>query len=198
MDIKNRSVFLFGKINKHSSKKIIRRFLKLASKNKEPIILFINSPGGDSGEAFDIIHTITLLGVPLITIGHLMIASAATMLFAVGQVRLVTPATSLIHHNMKSAFTITRARRSSKEIRALAKSFTQKADTLDDLFTQFLILATRDSKLSPNQLRKMIADANGEDIRFSDKEMKRRRLAHDILPDMQCLPTYIEKYLNKK
>ena len=190
-------VFLFGEIDKHLATKVTKRLLRLSSKSKEPIILVINSHGGDQGNAFDLVNTISMLDVPIVTVGHQNVSSAATVIFATGRVRLITSGTSMIHHGIKSTLRLKDELHTSQGMRKLAKTLQHQADEVDELFKNFLILATRDSKLTPRQLRKMITSANGEDIRFSDKEMKRRRLAHDILPSLQHLSAYIEKYLKK-
>lgn len=102
--LKTRQIILSGEINKDLADRIVRQILMLDSENeKEPIYMYIDSPGGDVDAGFAIFDIIRFVNSPVILIGMGLIASAATLvLLAVPKERRLALPNSryLIHQPM--------------------------------------------------------------------------------------------------
>lgn len=72
--LQKRSIFLTETITEELSTEIIRQILYLADLNKEPIKLYINSPGGSVSAGFAIYDTMKNCGCPVMTICNGMAA----------------------------------------------------------------------------------------------------------------------------
>lgn len=78
---KTRTVLLFGEIDAALAQRVAAELLALAAAGREPIRLFINSPGGHV-EAGDTIHdTIRFVDVPVHVIGTGWVASAGALVY---------------------------------------------------------------------------------------------------------------------
>jgi len=71
--------------------------------NKEPIKLFINSPGGEVDQALALNSVIETCGCPVITIGVGMVHSAALLIYIAGTKRFVYPDCYFLIHPMTYA-----------------------------------------------------------------------------------------------
>ncbi|NCB00656.1 MAG: ATP-dependent Clp protease proteolytic subunit [Spirochaetia bacterium] len=101
--LQTRSVMLTGEINKESAEKIIKQLLVLEHESKEPIKVFINSPGGDVEAGLAIFDMVRFIENEVYMIGMGLVASAATLiLLAVdSKYRVGLPnSTYLIHQPM--------------------------------------------------------------------------------------------------
>ncbi len=74
-----RSVMLYDEISKKSANDVVKRMLVLDNEGKDPIRLFINSPGGDIDAGFQIFDIINFLRSPVLIICNGLVASAATL-----------------------------------------------------------------------------------------------------------------------
>jgi len=74
-----RIVMLFGPIDKVLAQRIIAQLLYLDTLNADPILLIINSPGGDADAGFAILDVIRILKSPVKTLANGIAASAATV-----------------------------------------------------------------------------------------------------------------------
>ncbi len=104
--IKTRQILLSGEINKELAEKINKQLLVLEADSKDPIYVYIDSPGGDVSAGFAIFDMIRFVNSPVITIGNGLIASAASLiLLAVPKERRVGFAHSsyLIHQPLVEA-----------------------------------------------------------------------------------------------
>ncbi len=79
-----RSIFLTGEINERVSTEIIRQILYLADVSKEPIHLYINSPGGSVSAGFAIYDIMKSCGCEISTICNGTAASMGAFLLASG------------------------------------------------------------------------------------------------------------------
>lgn len=82
--LKKRSIFLTGEISDKLSTEIIQQIMYLASLNKEPIRLYINSPGGSVSDGLAIYDVMKACGCTVITICTGLAASMAAVLLAAG------------------------------------------------------------------------------------------------------------------
>jgi len=78
--LKTRSILLSGEINKDSADKFIRDLLILESESKDPVKVYINSPGGDVDAGYAIYDMIRFVSCPVVLIGTGLVASAAALI----------------------------------------------------------------------------------------------------------------------
>jgi ATP-dependent Clp protease, protease subunit len=78
--LRQRTLLLTGEINRRSSQRLVAELLLLAAESpKEPIKLFINSPGGDADAGFGIFDVIRFIESPVKVISAGLTASAAVI-----------------------------------------------------------------------------------------------------------------------
>jgi len=95
MSTRHRTLFLSGVIGNDASPCDV--LLAMASVSKEPIKLFISSPGGMVTTMLSIYDTIKTLDVPIYTVGRYC-ASAAAVLLAAGTKRYLMPHAKVMLH----------------------------------------------------------------------------------------------------
>lgn len=79
--LKTRQILLSGEINKDLAEKIVRQLLVLEADNdKDPIYMYIDSPGGDVDAGFAIFDMIRFVSAPVYIIGMGLIASAGALI----------------------------------------------------------------------------------------------------------------------
>jgi ATP-dependent Clp protease protease subunit len=78
--LKTRTILLSGEINKDLAEKTIRQLILLESAGKDPIRIFIDSPGGDADAGYAIFDMIRFIEPPVWTIGMGLVASAAAII----------------------------------------------------------------------------------------------------------------------
>ena len=78
--LKTRSIILSGEINKDSADKLIRDLLILDNESKDPVKIYINSPGGDVDAGYAIYDMIRFVSSPVTLIGTGLVASAAALI----------------------------------------------------------------------------------------------------------------------
>jgi ATP-dependent Clp protease protease subunit len=131
--LQTRSVMLTGEINKESAEKVIKQLLVLEHESKEPIKIFINSPGGDVEAGLAIFDMVRFIENDVFMIGMGLIASAATLvLLAVdSEHRLGLPnSTYLIHQPMS------RMEGVATDVEIYAKQLEKTRDRLNNIFSE--------------------------------------------------------------
>jgi ATP-dependent Clp protease protease subunit len=78
--LKTRTILLSGEINKDLAEKTIRQLILLESMGKDPVRIFIDSPGGDADAGYAIFDMIRFIEPPVWTIGMGLVASAAAII----------------------------------------------------------------------------------------------------------------------
>ncbi|MDR2313196.1 MAG: ATP-dependent Clp protease proteolytic subunit [Spirochaetaceae bacterium] len=78
--LKTRTILLSGEVKKELSERTIRQLLLLEDESKDPIRVFIDSPGGDADAGFAIFDMIRFVRAPVWTIGMGLVASAAAII----------------------------------------------------------------------------------------------------------------------
>jgi ATP-dependent Clp protease protease subunit len=78
--LKTRTILLSGEINKDLAAKTIRQLILLENSGKEPVRIFIDSPGGDADAGYAIFDMIRFIEPPVWTIGMGLVASAAAII----------------------------------------------------------------------------------------------------------------------
>lgn len=95
-----RIVMLFGPIDKVLAQKIIAQLLYLDTINNDPILMVINSPGGDADAGFAILDIMRALKSPVKTLANGIAASAATVVLLASkkELRFATKNARLLIH----------------------------------------------------------------------------------------------------
>ena len=78
--LKTRQILLSGEVNKELAEKIVRQLLILESDSKEPIYIYIDSPGVDVDAGYAIFDMIRFIEAPVYTIGMGLVASAGALI----------------------------------------------------------------------------------------------------------------------
>lgn len=106
----NRQVFLNGDINSSSVRDIIFKIISINHEDsnipkneREPIKLFINSPGGNVYDGFALIDTIRNSTTPIHTIALGSAMSMGMLVYSVGHERYVGEYSTLMFHDVSSA-----------------------------------------------------------------------------------------------
>jgi ATP-dependent Clp protease protease subunit len=98
--IDTRTIFLFGDINEQVAVSFRQKFEFLVKINKfAPININIMSNGGDWYSALGMYDTITTSDTPVYCYGMGMVASAATIIFAAGDERVLYPHSTILIHD---------------------------------------------------------------------------------------------------
>ena len=103
--LKDRIIFLQGEVNDIMGNLIVSQLLFLEAENpNEPIILYINSPGGSVTAGLAIMNTMKFVQCPVYTIGMGMCASMGAFLLAAGEKehRTVLKDTTVMIHQVSS------------------------------------------------------------------------------------------------
>ena len=78
--LKTRQIVLSGEINEELADSIVKQILILENESKDPIYIYIDSPGGDVDAGFAIFDTIRFVEAPVYTVGMGLVASAASLI----------------------------------------------------------------------------------------------------------------------
>lgn len=188
-------VFIFGEIDEKMKQKInlqLANIALVANKN-DVLVVIINSMGGYRKPALDIIENITALNLPILTVGYDFVGSAATLLLACGQYRVLTRGTPVVHHKGKLKLTIEEKLYEHTELIDLAMRLLKMAKKTAKEHDHFYDLATRGSHINGHDLQKLILQAKGEDLYFPNQDAKKLGLVHDVIPSLRHVRSYIAK-----
>ena len=102
--LKTRQILLTGEISEESAEKVVKQLLILEADGKEPIYVYVDSPGGDVYAGFAIFDAIRFIEAPVWIVGAGLVASAAALiLLAVPKERRVgLPHSSYLIHQPSS------------------------------------------------------------------------------------------------
>lgn len=189
------TIFIFGKIDETLHKKVTRQLNKISliAKPTDTLLIIINSGGGDEQLTVKIIEAIIDLQLPIITVGHKIVGSAATMLLAIGGHRLVTAKTKIVHHEIRLKINLPKNLYRVSELVDLANSLLGVAKIMFKERDFVFKIITRDSKITPTFLKKIILQANGNNVYFSSREAKKVGFVHAIIPSLRHVRSYVEK-----
>lgn len=102
--LKNRIIMIDGEINSSLANTVIAEMLLLESQSNAPIILYINSPGGDVTAGLAIADTMEFISCDVITVGIGLQASMGSFLLASGTQgkRYALKRSSIMIHRLSS------------------------------------------------------------------------------------------------
>jgi ATP-dependent Clp protease protease subunit len=99
----HRQIFLYGVINENVANSIKQNLIAFDIVSKDPITLWISSPGGSCPAGLSIIEVIKEIASPVITIINSEVASMAAMISVCGDKKLAFKNTSVwMQHPMSS------------------------------------------------------------------------------------------------
>lgn len=98
--INSRQIFAFGEIDTDFSRKLARDILHLASVKKDPLTIFLSSPGGDVGFGLGLYDLIYSLPFEVTIVGVGEVASAATIILQAADYRYLTDNSYLMLHTV--------------------------------------------------------------------------------------------------
>ena len=131
--LKTRTVLLTGEINKTLAERVVRQVLLLEQDGKEPIKVFIDSPGGDADAGFAILDMMRFVRPPIKMIGMGLVASAGAivLLAAPQEQRFALPNSRYLIHQPMAGF-----RGVGTEIEIHAKEIDLMRRKMNDLISQ--------------------------------------------------------------
>ena len=99
--LESRHVFLYEVIDAVSSKRVCKELVALDKISKEPIVLVINSPGGNITDGFAIMDTMRAIKAPVVTVITGVAASMAGIISVTGSPRIISSNSYWMGHEMQ-------------------------------------------------------------------------------------------------
>lgn len=96
----SRQLFLYKEINEENVERIIKGLLSLQELSPDPIVLWINSPGGSVNDGWALIDVIRTLKCPVITIISGTACSMAGIISLAGDKRFITENSVWMAHEL--------------------------------------------------------------------------------------------------
>ncbi len=128
--------------------------------------VLINSQGGSVTDAFAIIDVMASSHIPIRTIGLGQIASAALMIFLVGNERILTPNTSILSHRFSAG-----ASGKQHDLFAIQKEYSLTSDRMVDHYVKY-------TKISKKKIIEFLLPP--QDVYLSAKEALDLGLCHKV------------------
>ncbi len=97
-----RQIFLFSPVTSSTAEMLIKQLLDLDRENNDEITIFINSPGGSVTALFSIVDVMNVVKSKIRTVVIGQAASAAAVIAAVGDIRLITENSEFMLHEVFS------------------------------------------------------------------------------------------------
>lgn len=99
--LESRHIFLYEVIDAVSSKRVCKELVALDEISKEPIVLVINSPGGNVADSFAIMDTMRAVKAPVVTLITGVAASMAGIISVTGFPRIISSNSYWMGHEMQ-------------------------------------------------------------------------------------------------
>lgn len=98
----NRQIFLFNTVDEDSSVKIIKTLYALDTLNHNPVMIYLNTPGGSCSDGLAIIDAIKTIESPVVTIITNEVCSMGGHISIAGNKRVCYPNSVWMAHDMSS------------------------------------------------------------------------------------------------
>lgn len=164
--LNNRQLFLFDAVDEESSQKLVKQIYALDALNTDPIMLYLNTPGGHCSDGLAIIDAIKMVDSPVVTIITNEVCSMGGHISVAGNKRVCYPNSVWMAHDMYSYM-----EDYSGKIKDRAKFLEQYYDVLENNLRKH-------TKLTNADLRQA---RNGELWLFA-KDMKEKGIVDEIIP----------------
>lgn len=169
----NRSIYLFDTVNVRSAQLIIKDLLRMNQESDEPIAMFINSGGGSVVDMMAIIDVMNAVKSPINTFVLGMAASAASLIAANGNKRMISSNSSMMIH--EAARKMIFDTRDPEAFKAL-----DELEELNSRVSEMYSLVTGKSKEGIKDLL-----SKKQDINLTAKESIEFGLVDEIMTDEQ-------------
>ena len=123
--LKDRIVFVTDEIETNMANLIVSQLLYLDSENNEPIMLYINSPGGMVTAGMAIVDTMHMISSPVYTVCMGMCASMGAYILSQGDKRYILPNAEVMIHQPLGG-----AKGQATDIEIVAKNILKTKDKL--------------------------------------------------------------------
>lgn len=164
--LNNRQLFLYDVVDEESIPKLVKAMYALDTLNSDPIMLYLNTPGGSCSAGLSLIDTIKTIESPVVTIISNEVCSMGGHISIVGNKRVCYPNSVWMAHDMS-----TYMEDYSGKIRDRAKFLEKYYDVLENNLRKH-------TKLTNAELRKA---RDGELWLFAD-EMLEKGVVDEIIP----------------
>lgn len=162
--LENRQLFLFEVINEDSAIRIVKSLYALDAVNNNPIMLYLNTPGGSCSDGLAIIDAMRTIDSPVVTIITNEVCSMGGHIAINGNKRVCYPNSVFMAHDMATYMDDYSGKIKDRAI-FLEKYYALLEDNLK-----------KNTKLSAEEL---LQARNGELWLFAD-EMKRKGIVDEI------------------
>lgn len=98
----NRQLFLFDEVNEETSTQIIKALYALDTVNKNPIMLYLNTPGGSCSDGLAIIDAMRTIESPVVTIITNEVCSMGGHIAVAGNKRVCYQNSIFMAHDMST------------------------------------------------------------------------------------------------
>lgn len=163
--LNKRQLFLFGIIDETLAKDIIRKLIVLDKINTKPIILWINSRGGNISDGFAIIDAMKGVRPYIVTIINGCAHSMAGLISITGNQRIITENSTWMSHDVATANY------------DYATKFIARAENLKTLQKRVFAHLAKYTKLSQSDLNK----ARNEELWLYTKDCKKKGIVDLII-----------------
>ena len=145
--LRRRQVFLFDEVKEETIRNLVKEIIALDNINSDPIMLYINSPGGSVDDGFALIDVIRGIQSPVITIIIGSACSMAGVISIAGDKRLMSEHSIWMAHDMKAGI-----RGKTKDILDTAEFFKKEQKKLFSFIR-------KNTKLSEAEIQNAISGA---------------------------------------
>lgn len=97
---RSREIFAFGEIDNDFSRSLVKDICHLRSLKKEPITIYLSSPGGEVGFGLGLYDLIQSLEFHVTIVGVGEVASAATLILQAADKRIMTENSIMMLHGL--------------------------------------------------------------------------------------------------
>jgi len=177
-----RRILLYSAIDEKSAKEVVSKLIVMSNESrKKPIILEINSPGGNVTDGIAIMNTIQLVAnAPIVTVINGEACSMAGFISIVGDKRLITPNSHWMGHPISDTVW-----GSPKTIKDRGLYLERLEQNLHDIFKN-------KTKLTDKEFEQML---RGE-LWLNDEECLKKGIVDEIIPREYL--TQITKFQEKR
>lgn len=170
--IKERKIFLWGEINTETSLRTIQLLKFLNSKNKKPIILYINSSGGEVEDGLSIIDEINGIkkeGTEIWVVAQGQACSMAAFILVAGTYSYATENTTIMLHPMWGDT----AEENNNKLKRSVDFYDKKEELLIKL------VAKKSGKTTPSKF-KVLKEEIDKTLWLSAEQAKKHGIIDDI------------------
>ena len=170
-DVKPLEIRIVGEINEQVAADVEMHLRKAVRSGQSHVLLNLHSDGGSVYSALKIVDSLDACGLPVITCAKGNVESAAAVLFACGEKRVISPNGLIMLHSVRGG--------SGKDTLSELQIDVRETERINRLLCEVLARATSNrSKRGRAYYEKLLA--KNVDVNYSAAEALREGLATDI------------------